>query len=491
MEIVKWNSILDSFFDDETLSVHFKEKTYLLTKKWRPGNWMSVKWNDIITKDFLDNLIWKLFDEVKYLDEWFLEIDRKYSKVLQIWPYRIVIVLPPLSNVMEMTVVKPIMKLTIEDYNLDEQILDLLKNQSKWILISWAPWEWKTTFAQALSQLYVEDEKIVKTIESPRDLLVWEEVTQYSFSYWTHWEIRDILLLSRPDFTIYDEVRNADDFLLFKDLRLTWIGLIWVIHATNPVDSIQRLIWTIEMWVIPQVVDTVVFIKKWWIDKILNLDQVVKVPHWMESWDLARPVVLIKEFPSQQVLYEIYSYWEQIVVMPLSKIDEKDWKEKTPKLIEYWIKYIKDYFAKEFKFPVDIESEWWNWIKILVSDKNKWQVIWKAWTIIQAYEKKLWVSISVREKEENKKNHLSDNDSNKPTVIKEKLDTDKSVKVIKKQKGDKQILILDFGKPKRNSNVEAFIWTEIFCFYTDNDWQVVVKKSKLQNLIESEWIKSV
>lgn len=489
MEIVKWNSILDSFFDEETLSVHFKEKTSLLTKKWRPGNWKSIKWKDIITKEFLDNLIWKLFDEVKYLDEWFLEIDRRYSKVLQIWPYRIVIVLPPLSNVIEMTVVKPIMKLTIQDYNLDEQVLQLLRNDSKWILISGAPWEWKTTFAQALSQLYVNDEKIVKTIESPRDLLVWEEVTQYSFSYWTHWEIRDILLLSRPDFTIYDEVRNADDFVLYKDLRLTWIWLIWVIHATNPVDSIQRLIGTIEMWVIPQVVDTVIFIKKWWIDKILNLDQVVKVPHWMESWDLARPVVLIKEFPSQQVLFEIYSYGEQIVVMPLSKIDEKEWKEKTPKLIEYWIKYIKDYFSKEFKFPVDIEPEWWNWIKILVSDKNKWQVIWKAWAIIQSYEKKLWVNISVREKDDLKVNEFESKIQTNNHSINSIWKVDKWIKVIEKKKWDKKILIIDFWKSKKNSSVEVFIGSEIYCFHTDNDWQVIVKKSKLQNLIQSEWIK--
>jgi ATPase len=33
--------------------------------------------------------------------------------------------------------------------------------------------------------------------------------------------VRDILLLSRPDYTVYDEVRNTPDFELYKDLRLT------------------------------------------------------------------------------------------------------------------------------------------------------------------------------------------------------------------------------------------------------------------------------
>jgi ATPase len=48
--------------------------------------------------------------------------------------------------------------------------------------------------------------------------------------------------LSRPDYTVYDEVRNKSDFELYKDMRLTGIGLVGVIHATRPVDSIQRFL---------------------------------------------------------------------------------------------------------------------------------------------------------------------------------------------------------------------------------------------------------
>jgi ATPase len=62
---------------------------------------------------------------------------------------------------------------------------------------------------------------VIKTIEAPRDLQVDPSITQYSFSHAPHNEIRDILLLSRPDLCIYDEVRNREDFMLFKDLRLT------------------------------------------------------------------------------------------------------------------------------------------------------------------------------------------------------------------------------------------------------------------------------
>jgi len=37
----------------------------------------------------------------------------------------------------------------------------------------------------------------------------------------------------------------------------------------------------------------------------------------MESEDLARPVIIITSFLTKQVEYEIYTFGEQIVVMPL------------------------------------------------------------------------------------------------------------------------------------------------------------------------------
>jgi len=189
-----------------------------------------------------------------------------------------VIVYPPLSDGIEMTIAKPVKVLTLEDYKLDEKVMDLLKNHAKGVLIAGAPGSGKTTFAQAVIEMHMNMGKIVKTIESPRDLLVSDQIVQYSFSYGSHEDIRDILLLSRPDFSVFDEVRNVDDFELFKDLRLTGIGLLGVIHATRPVDSIQRFLGHIELGIIPQMIDTVIYIDKGGVGAIYQLSLVVKMP---------------------------------------------------------------------------------------------------------------------------------------------------------------------------------------------------------------------
>jgi ATPase len=53
----------------------------------------------------------------------------------------------------------------------------------------------------------------------------------------------------------------------------------------------------------------------------------------MESADLARPVIEISSFFDKQVVFEIYTFGEQIVVMPLG--EEIMTKKKPSKLAEY------------------------------------------------------------------------------------------------------------------------------------------------------------
>jgi ATPase len=73
------------------------------------------------------------------------------------------------------------------------------------------------------------------------------------------------------------------------------------------------------MGIIPQVIDTVVFIDKGTIAEIYQLQLTVKVPEGMQSEELARPCIVVTSFLTKTVEYEIYTFGEQIVVMPMDK----------------------------------------------------------------------------------------------------------------------------------------------------------------------------
>jgi ATPase len=234
--------------------------------------------------------------------------------------YRIIIVRPPLGDGYEITVTRPIARPKLEDYKLPEKLLKRLLEKAEGILIAGSPGMGKTTFAQALAEFYMRMGRVVKTIESPRDMRLPREASQYSKVYADTEELHDILLLSRPDYTFFDEMRDDRDFNLYIDLRLAGIGMVGVVHAASPIDAIQRLLRRVDLGMIPSIIDTVIYISRGSVEKVYEVSMTVKLPTGLREAELARPVVEVRDFISGDLEYEIYTFGEQTVVVPVKKL---------------------------------------------------------------------------------------------------------------------------------------------------------------------------
>ena len=306
-------------FTDDTISVHIIENTKVKRKRGKPGEWYLEEVDKIYGNKDIEDLIDKIIYIARNRKDSFIEQERKNSLIVQLGIFRIVIVKPPLSDAYEITIVKPSKILRIEDYNLNEKIIERLKEKSEGIIIVGKPGSGKTTFAQALAEYYLSMKKIVKTVESPRDLILSPDIVQYSKNYSTDEEIHNILLLSRPDYVIFDEMRDTRDFKLYIDLRLAGIGMIGVAHAERPIDIVHRLLSRTELGLIPQIIDTIIYINKGQIEKVYYLNLTVKIPHGLKEEDLARPVVEVRDFLTKDLEYEIYTFGEEIMVVPIKK----------------------------------------------------------------------------------------------------------------------------------------------------------------------------
>ncbi len=390
LDISPKSFVLEKYFDERTMSVHLKENCKPKAKKGVPGNWEYAEINEeTLDREAMKNIAKDIIEEVSSRNDAFIEVERKYSTIVQLGKYRIVITRPPFADGYEITVVRPVKKLSFDDYKMSEKLRDRIEAQAEGVLIAGAPGHGKSTFAQALGEFYLSKNKVVKTIEAPRDLVLSDEVTQYAITYGTYQEMHDILLLSRPDYTLFDEMRNTEDFALFSDLRLSGVGMIGILHATNPIDAIQRFIGRIELGVIPHVMDTVIFIKNGGVEKVFSVGLEVKVPSGMMEADLARPIVVVNDFETGKLEFEIYSYGEETIVVPVQTTSISPAAELAAKV-------VKEEFQKYSDFVrVDMISN--DKAVVFVPASRKAMIIGRQGSNIEQIEKKLGLHIDVRE----------------------------------------------------------------------------------------------
>ena len=307
------------FFDDSTMSVHLKEGIAPKAKRGKPGAFTLDDAGDgaPLTRGRLRQIAAEIL-EASRAEGVDVEISRPGAIVVQYGDYRIAITQPPFSEAHEITIVHPIVKMALEDYGVSEKLMSRISEKAEGILVSGPPGSGKSTLASGLANFYHARGRIVKTFESPRDLQVDPGITQYTKLDGSFENTADILLLVRPDYTIFDEVRRVEDFAVFSDLRLTGVGMVGVVHANSPLDAVQRFIGKIELGIIPSVLDTVVFVKDGGIQKAYELDLKVKVPSGMTEQDLARPVIEVRDFEAGALEYEIYTFGEENVIVPVS-----------------------------------------------------------------------------------------------------------------------------------------------------------------------------
>ena len=377
------------FFDNNTMSIHLKENQYPLAKRGKPGDFVLTKiGEDLLSKDYLNMISSQILSATNISDSSTIEISKTGASVIQHNDYRIAITYPPFSESYEITIVHPTVKLSLDDYTISEALMKRLTDRAEGILISGAPGSGKSTLASGLANFYHDQDKIVKTFESPRDLQVDAGITQYSKLDGSFDNTADILLLVRPDYTIFDEVRRREDFTTFSDLRLTGVGMVGVIHANSPLDAIQRFIGKIELGIIPNVLDTVVFVHNGDIEKVYDLELKVKVPTGMTESDLARPVIEIRNFEDNVLEHEIYTFGEENVIVPVTKRGEKAGIEKLAE------DKIKDYFEKyDSNALVEILSE--NRVKVIVNEDCIASIIGRGGININEIEKFLKVHIDI------------------------------------------------------------------------------------------------
>ena len=276
---------------------------------------------DTLRLESLQEEILTLVDDNRDRSDCFLEIDRKGCQVIQLGDLRISCAWPPFADAREITIVRPVAKLSLSDYEIDPKLISRLSDHHRGVFICGRPGSGKTTLAQAIAEYLDEDVgAMVKTMEAPRDLQLANRITQYAPLEGDLEKTAEIIFLVRPDFVIFDEVRRARDFEIFADVRLAGVGLLGVTHANSALEAIQRLIGKVELGLVSQVLDTILHVEAGQIQQVLELRMTVKPPSGMQE-ELARPVIEVVEFPSGKITHEMFAFGSEIAVVPVDGVN--------------------------------------------------------------------------------------------------------------------------------------------------------------------------
>jgi len=400
-EVLEYEELeISKYFDENTMSVHLKENVVPMAKKGRPGEIQLVEIGKRPLKHSdISRMAREIVERAKSDFKSFIEIEMEGATVVQFREYRISIARPPFSEAFEITAVRPVARVSLEDYRLSDRLVERLRDTAKGVLIAGSPGAGKSTFAQAVAEFYSRHMKaVVKTMESPRDLQVGDEITQYAPIERDMQKTADILLLVRPDYTIYDELRKTRDFRIFADMRLAGVGMVGVVHATRPIDAIQRILGRVELGVIPSVVDTTIFIEDGEVKAVYDVSLTVKVPTGMQEADLARPVIEIRDLESGELMHEIYTYGEQTIVMDVSKAAPSGRKPSAHRIAE---REIEREFRRRIpgaRVRVELESD--ERARVWIDEKYIPQVIGKKGKTIEEIENSIGISIGVEPLEE-------------------------------------------------------------------------------------------
>lgn len=396
---------IDQFFDEQTIAVFLKERVPPMAKKGTIQKMHLERLRESPMSEYeLRTLAQEVLERAKRHPDGFIEIEHRGVTVAQIGSLRIFIARRPFTDGMEITAVRPITEVSLADYRHSDQLTSRLLARDQGVIIAGPPGAGKTTLAQSIAIYLSENDQIVKTMESPRDLQVPDHITQYTSVEGSMERTAEVLLLVRPDWVVFDEMRKKEDFGVFAEMRLSGLSMVGVIHAQSGEAALQRFFNRVDFGVLPQIVTTLITVRDGQIEQMEDISFVIKTPEKMSGEGHPCPVIQIKNHHSGEVCTEIFRYQGETIIhslntpKPVQESPQVKRKERVSTRVSE--KEIEREIGRYTDGPVEVRMISDNKAIVYIDDRDVPAAIGKGGKNVAGIVNKLGIGIDIRPRAE-------------------------------------------------------------------------------------------
>ncbi len=311
---------IDQFFDEHTLAVYLKENVSPYARRGSIQDARLVRIREQPSSEYeLVGLAQEILERAKRSPDGFIEHESRGITIVQIGSMRIAIARSPFVDGMEITAVRPVVDISLDDYDRSDVLKGRLTGRKVGVLIAGMPGAGKTTLAQNCATFLSDSGVITKTMEAPRDMQVPDLISQYTALDGSMEATAEMVMLLRPDYVVYDELRRTEDFRVFADMRLAGVGMIGVLHAENIHAVLLRFLNRLDFGTLSRVIDTIVIVEEGEARQVYDLEFGLRAPESIPSDGVVMPVVTVIDADTRVRALEVFRYDGEVMIMPLAE----------------------------------------------------------------------------------------------------------------------------------------------------------------------------
>ena len=295
----------EKFLAPDIYSLHLKAGSPPYGKQLKNGDLHVIKLREEpCTEEELNAIIEEVMAASRIGDEYDMVLLRTGAIIIDSEDYRISVAKPPFSDSLEVTIQRNPLKQIIDEKSLEE-ILQKASDPPHTILLVDCDGIYTTPLAKLLAERLRERGKIVKLIGYSRRAPSTAASTYYGPLDGDLDKALEFLLLTRPDYVIFDEIRRSRDLKLIRELREAGIGVMAFIGAGDLPTALRKAIEYLGLTALPGIVDIFACIKGGKLE-VYQVISEIRVPTGLSPANPPKPLVaLLKDNRIEVEAFEI------------------------------------------------------------------------------------------------------------------------------------------------------------------------------------------